>query len=425
MRVPAEILEKILLKCDGKTLLSARKSCGFVRSTIDYLTEKSKLWEWCCHEEIPSDELVEYLPKYDSYSKEKWLYIYVNWLSWEDYKKIIIFDPVLCPIKFQKISCIAVSNNHIAIGSEDGRVRLFTKHWKPLYENRVVALKLTKLTFLEYNDFDHHNYLDICLVIAYPRGLSIISFYGVESSQFDILDIKSHSIHRNYICIEKVGGRMTIIKLINENGKREVKELWFTRIYSPQSITCYKMWNGMCTFLINDSIKVLNYDKPDLTPMEVMQKKTSIKFYAPLMIDSSNTHILRDNIIISTYKNNFSDKSSNAPDFIEDYIEINIIGRHNKSSKKLFNIWEIFKCNITCIYLYGNTLLLGSGCGDLYFYHVSNWRNLDLRYYNHRQIVGKHPIIEITVKECKKERKFYVCSKFTIHEISGILPNVL
>ncbi|XP_030757437.1 uncharacterized protein LOC115883240 [Sitophilus oryzae] len=423
MIFPLEILEHILLKCDGKTLLTARKSCKSLRDTIDYLTEKTRLWEWCCREEINPEELVEYLPKYEAYGKEKWLYMYINWSSWETIEDVTILNPILSPVQFQKISSIAVSSDHIAVGSEDGRLRIFTKHWAPVFEHRIVAVKLTKLTFIDYNDYNDINNLDLCLVVAYPKGISIVAFNGIRNYQFDILDIISHSVYNNYICYEKVGGRMTIIKITNHYDRREIQEIWFTRIYSPGCITCYKMWNGKCTFLINSILESLVYENPNITPMEQMQRITDIKFYAPLIIDSSTTQILRDNVIISVYKNNGSDKTS-QPDIIEDYVEIIIIDKYKRHSKKLFNMWEIFRSNITCIFLYGNTLLIGTDSGSLYYYHISNWKNFDLKYYNHRQVICKHPIIVIQAKENEKERKFYICSKFTVHEVSGFIPSI-
>lgn len=110
------------------------------------------------------------------------------------------------------------------------------------------------------------------------------------------------SVFGNYICIEKVGGRMTIMEICNGFDRRTVKEIWFTRVYSPRCITCYKMWNGKCTFLINSSIRTVNYKKPDITPIDGMERCLDVKFYAPLMIDSSTTQIFRDNVIINICK---------------------------------------------------------------------------------------------------------------------------
>lgn len=156
--------------------------------------------------------MVEYLPKYEGCAKEKWLHMYINWCSWETIEKMTILDPLLCPIHFPKISSVAVSSiyvlvcistqyqcsplpgHHVAVGSEDGRLKIFTKHWQPFFEHRIVAVKLTKLTFIGYNDYcsDDLNDLNMCLVVAFPKGLSIIAFKGIQYYQFDIFDIKSH-----------------------------------------------------------------------------------------------------------------------------------------------------------------------------------------------------------------------------------------
>ncbi|XP_066246993.1 uncharacterized protein [Euwallacea similis] len=420
MIVPPEILELILLKCDGKTLLAARKVCNVMKETIDYLTRKTRLWEWCCKEEIPADQLTEYLLLYLHQADEKWLQIYQRWSSWEFYTPEIC-DPKLCPNNsFKRVSTIAVSSDHIAVGSEDGRLKLYTSHWHPVFEHRVMAVKLTKLTFIGYHDYDDVINLDICIVVAFHKGISIVSFNGFRKEQYDIRDVKSHSIYGNYLCIEKVGGRMTILEVTKLHGRREIKEIWFTRIYSPRCITSYQMWNEKCVVLINGTVTTVNYKKSTITPMEEMKKVVDIKFHAPLKMDSSTTQILRNNVIINIYKN----ASCQPPDVIEDYVEIVILTQNKKYSKKLFNTWEIFKSDITCTYLFGNTFVVATACGMVYFYRVSNWKNFDMHKYISQIIVGKHPIISIAMKETANERKFYVCSRFAIHEITCWLPCV-
>lgn len=42
------------------------------------------------------------------------------------------------------------------------------------------------------------------------------------------------------------------------------------------------------------------------------------------------------------------------------------------------------------------------------------------------EILGKHPIIAIDVKELKDERRFYVTSNVAVHEIVGVsLPRYI
>lgn len=57
---------------------------------------------------------------------------------------------------------------------------------------------------------------------------------------------------------------------------------------------------------------------------------------------------------------------------------------------------------------------------QVYFYHVSSWKTFDIRNYQHVEILGKHPIIGIDVRETRGERRFYVTSNVAIHEIIGI-----
>ncbi|KAJ8982982.1 hypothetical protein NQ317_001422, partial [Molorchus minor] len=292
------------------------------------------------------NELIEYIQNYVDDDDDKWLYIYINWCSWENINQVVC-DIVLSPVEIARISCIAVSRDLIAVGTQDGRLRLYTSNWKPVYDTRLLAVKITSLTFMsgEINDQG----IDITLIVSYPKGLNIFMFDGYRKNHLLIEDVKSHSIYKNYICYEKVGGRMTIAKLTKNGVNQTLREIWFSRIYSPSSLSCMKMWNGVCTFLINNE--------------------------------------------------------ENDDEVKCDFIEFFILGCNEKYSKKMFNTWEIFRCYITCIYVYGNTLLLGVDVGVVYIYHVSCWRNLDLRKYSQKIIIGKHPIICIDVKETPTERK--------------------
>lgn len=107
------------------------------------------------------------------------------------------------------------------------------------------------------------------------------------------------SVYKNYICYEKVGGRLTIAKLsTSEVGAKELTEIWFSRIYSPSSLSCMRMWEGVCTFLINNEVKIIEYESTEVGPMDIMKKKTRIKFNFPL-VNEQNTQILRNDVIIS------------------------------------------------------------------------------------------------------------------------------
>ncbi|CAH1159776.1 unnamed protein product [Phaedon cochleariae] len=412
MNLPPELIEQILNKCDGITLLNARKVDPKWRSIVDYLTQKTRIWQWCCKEEIPANQLIEYLQKYKPNDEDRWLHIYINWCSWEHLDNVVC-DIILSPVDVPRISCLAVSSEFIAVGSQDGRLRIFTSNWKMIYMARILAVKITSLTFIESDEVEPER--GLCLVISFNRGLQIFYFDGINKGQLEIHDVKSHSVYRNYICYEKLGGRLTISKIISRHGHKELAEIWFSRIYSPSSLSCMKMWDGICTFLINNEVKTIQYGAEDATPMDIMEKKTRIRYNSPL-VENQNTQILRNDIIIRLCKNEDNLKC--------DFIEFFLLGKLEKYSKKMFSTWEIFRSYITCIYLYGNTLILGMDIGNVYIYHVSSWKNLDIRNYSHKIIIGKHPIINIVVKETPNERRFYVSSKFNVHEVTGFLPNI-
>lgn len=115
---------------------------------VYFFLQKTQIWEWCCKEEIPKNQLIEYLQSYQEDDRDKWLHIYINWYSWESIDQVMC-DIVLSPVEVPRISCIAVSGNYIAVGSQDGRLRIFSNEWKLLYAARILAVKISSLTFME------------------------------------------------------------------------------------------------------------------------------------------------------------------------------------------------------------------------------------------------------------------------------------
>ncbi|CAH1966913.1 unnamed protein product [Acanthoscelides obtectus] len=365
MSLPIEIIERILMKCDGKTLLGARKVNEDWKNIVDYISLRTDIWEWCCNEDIPKNELVEYLQNYKSDDPDKWLNIYTNWSSWEDIKDIRC-DIIRSPVEITRISCIAVSGEFIAIGSNDGRLRIYTIDWKLIYKARILAVRLNSLAFMESRCETTSGCMDLpylTLVIAFHKGLHIFCFDGVNETQLVIHDVKSHSVYKNYVCYEKVGGRIYIARLNQtEGGGKELTEVWFSRVYSPSSISCMKMWEGVCTFLINNEVKIIDYESGDCSTMDIMKRRTRIKFNFPL-VESSDTVILRDDVIIRLCKNEDDVKC--------DFIEFFLLGENDLYSKKMFTTWDNFRSYITCIYLYGNTLILGMDVGCLSAFDVN------------------------------------------------------
>lgn len=46
-------------------------------------------------------------------------------------------------------------------------------------------------------------------------------------------------------------------------------------------------------------------------------------------------------------------------------MEVFLLGTESSCSKKMFNTWEIFRSNITCTFVYGNTFLIGVDSGNV------------------------------------------------------------
>lgn len=99
-------------------------------------------------EEIPKNQLIEYLQNYKEDDSRKWLSIFINWCSWEDVKRVNC-DIIRSPVEISRISCIAVSTEFIAVGTCDGRLKVYNTYWDLIYQTRMLAVKITNLSFIE------------------------------------------------------------------------------------------------------------------------------------------------------------------------------------------------------------------------------------------------------------------------------------
>ncbi|KAK9687006.1 hypothetical protein QE152_g36776 [Popillia japonica] len=297
--LPSEAIERILSFCDGKTLYNARHVNDNWSELVDYLTLKTDIWKYCCYEEIPTDQLIEYLEKFNvSPSSNKYKDIYENWLAWQNITDNIDFDTMLCPADVPRITCLAASGRFIAVGSEDGKVRLYNDSWDLLFTTRHVAVKVLEITFF---DDDRDLYMgDVWPVIIISYKCSTLYLMDYEDRFIDPLivhDVKLYSVYKKYLCLVKTGGRISIVewRSIPEGGKR-LLECTYVRIYSPNEVTGVSMWDGICLLLMNSDVKTLKYD---MQPITTVEKKTKLKFCIKNNIRMAQTcQIFRRNIII-------------------------------------------------------------------------------------------------------------------------------
>ncbi|KAK4887653.1 hypothetical protein RN001_003924 [Aquatica leii] len=412
--LPVELIERILYFCDGKTLKNAKLVNPIWSSIVDFLTNKTDIWKWCCNEEIPENELSNYVEKYENIiDDDKWLNIYSTWNSWHNIQENVQFDIVLCPVEVPRITYVAVSGTFIAVGSEDGRVKIFEETWGLLHTARYRAVRITEITFMYDENETEDSELDrIFLLLAYKTGTLILTEFDGKLNELAVIqDVKLHSVYKKYLCYERQGGRITISKLCREaNGDRIFCEITYLRIYSPSEVSCLHVWGGVATFLINNEVKVLKFDR-NIPPVSSVENKVRITFCVKNLARLERScHIYRNNIIIC---------ASTDEVLHEQFLEVFILGEKDQYSQKLFNSWAALQANITCMYLYGNIFVVGVDIGNVYFYQVASWKTFDIRNYQKMVIIGRHPIICIDVKETKQERKFYITSSFNIHQVIG------
>ena len=200
------------------------------------------------------------------------------------------------------------------------------------------------------------------------------------------------------------------------NGLIDLNEIRYVRIYSPDEVTSVSNWNNVCTFLMNSCVKTLTYDD-DAQAMSYVQKKTTLQFVMKSNVNIQRTcQIYRSNIIISLceygfvffvrsefscrifgveclkfeyshvrwisnvcctrYRRAAFDVVANVRLFFADSVNFNqqffelfILGPKKFLSKKMFNAWEEFNAYISCMFLYGNTFILGvdTGCVSVSF----------------------------------------------------------
>lgn len=63
-------------------------------------------------------------------------------------------------------------------------------------KTRILPISTTpinaKTILIADHDYDDVIHLDICIVVAFHKGISIVSYNGLRKEQYDILDVKSH-----------------------------------------------------------------------------------------------------------------------------------------------------------------------------------------------------------------------------------------
>lgn len=405
-----EILEKILTFCDGRTLLNALDVDEMFKDRVRYLTLNTDIWQHCCKSEIPKNELEEYIQKYgncDKLTRERWLRLYENWIQWQNIDSNIKMYPSQCPIIAQRITCLSAAGRFIAVGSEDGRVRVFNSKWDPLSFHRFASGKVSDIKYLVGHEEVSKD--DILILVAYNCGSTIYITHAIASINRPFIiyhDILTYSTYKNYLCCIRRGGRITIDKILYPFGNGSPKtELTYVRIFNQNEVTTCNIWQGVCTFLLHNEVKTLRYSAKQGSPPNV-QHKMFLNFYRNNSVNTKYNYIFRDDIIITLSQDQQ----------YQEVMEVFLMNSDNTLTQKKFPVWNILNAVITYVFLYGNTLVIGDNTGNVSFYEVDSWKKFDLRKRKYI-FLGPHPIIYIDAVETLISRVFYIASSSKIHKI--------
>ena len=403
---PREIVEKILSFSDGVTLLNARFVNSLWKDSVDYLSGHTSIWEYCCLEEIPRDELIEYLAKYQGgRDDEKYMNIYANWHDWKSIDENIDFEVVQCPIAMTKVTCVAVHDHYVAMGSELGQIQVFNDQWSPVFTDCSLMVRVVDLTFVQ-PERSLTRPIDRPYLLAFYKCATVQVFDYVHP--WEMHDVAAFSASEEYLCFVT---RQNVLKIgtleRDDQDRLFIRTLRTLRIPPANDVTGLRLWNGICTVVTGNVVRVLKYDDT-VVCVRTLEFKAKLPFcdLKSLTREQIKCQIYRENLIISLTRDRCNDQ----------LLEMFVLLDGRKKTKKT---WETFRSTITCMLVYGNTFVIGSHVGSVYFYNIESWRSFDLKNYQHCEFVGSHPIVGVDVIESAGERKFWVVAGNVVHKVIG------
>lgn len=410
-----EVVEKILLHCDGKTLKVAEKVCVEWQQIVEYLVQKHNLWHKCVHQDIPAQELLQYKSKWLAASDKciNWEQLYENWMCWHDIKQNIQFHKGTT-WKINKISCFSVIGDYIAIGLTNGSVKVFNKSGSVVETYRHLIVQVQSIHFVRELPTSGETKPPTELLIAYQDKVIINDFRG-SYAPGTFYNCYIFSSYKNFMCSVSQEGHITIAKVSNDeaNRKKSFQVVTYARIYSPDTVKSCTLWENVCLILVNDKVRVINYKEGSKSSQFMAVELTTLQFSNVYYMMRRDVFIFHDKVIITVTK---------SMDIMQQQLfELFILNDEEKrNSKKMFVPWEVFNAFITCVYLYGNTLVIGLSSGVVYFYVIDDWKLFDIA--NYSESIGMtdvSPIISIDAVESYEKREFYIASNTFVRKVIG------
>lgn len=414
--LPRELIELILLYCDGQTLCAAQHVNREWKDIVNYLDKKYKIWKRSCIEDIPKLELLQYttLPTTD------WHQIYENRTTWQDIQQNIRFHTKVFETQSanKEITCIAATDKYIGIGLGSGKIIVYNQDGVQLKEFTIhLGTSIKSIHFITDEDQNTSivaNYYDMLII----HKLVLETFDALNEYNYGVVDnhtafdfyktfFSGMSSRSPYLTI----GRFTNDDL-NENHTIIANVLMHDINYGYglqlRLLTCILNENLCLVLAMNMMYIVERDDQPNaqfIVRVLMTMPELGREGFRGINHD---VWVMNEDVRVSCIRA----LTTSDPQVMYVHTPTKDID----PTTKYFLPQEVFETVITCIRLHGNTLVIGTLKGWLYFYEINkreDWQTFDIANYSHAMEIdiAFGPVKYISVAE-REQRLFYVSSSW-------------
>ncbi|XP_017784367.1 PREDICTED: uncharacterized protein LOC108568029 [Nicrophorus vespilloides] len=274
---PPEVVENILLHCDGKTLMNAQHVDSAWKGCVAYISKETDIWKRCCHNDIPKYQLMQILTKHEKKVTVKmWRMIFYNWYYWQNISDNIDFEVEFFVIT--RTLCLNVFGEYISVGFENGFVHIYKADdmLRSFKSFRLMHLPVSSTAIIGEDD----NSEPCQLLLNYNTALFVTDF-NRKTYQPGVLDnCYKFGHYQKYVCCVTEYGKVTIasIKTDHIHEKLNFFPLTQVRIYSPAIVTDCFLTEYMCTILVNNKIQIIKYSQNSVQSSVIAVDQATLKF---------------------------------------------------------------------------------------------------------------------------------------------------
>lgn len=388
--LPLEVMENVIIYCDGTSLGNLMKTCKRWKEFIENSnTFTSKKWGSLCMQEMEQDFIIDILqnlyPKYWLGEEISWKEVYTCWRKWN---RINYWKPTVS--KFLKktrncISAIKFSGNWIIIATKNEGVleaiNYITGEKKLLYQCNSIEdiymrchIKKGETDDLVLENVEHDE-----VVMLLWRHYILFDLHTGQARILPKLDrfLTVKHFESQEVSVTNTGSPSLLCNLNVSTNKKTVarRKDWIVS-------NVVQVWNGNILLLDYDekSGKIGTYEVTDYNFKTVDHPLTDyeVDMFEFLHYPMKNYH-LGVMVVIKGVE-----------------LEIIVDGRTRKYEMSSLD------SQILCAHYYAGLLLLGSSTGIIYIYHVScdlDLLSLDLSEYEYYLDICSEPILALDVRD--------------------------